>query len=101
MTGSSDSDSGISSGLSTPTKRWREGDEYGSDEEDATLPKRRRISHPKRWLKDPNTDVPTPDDITDEMLDNVADYVSEKVKIEQSMPSPCLKPRIPAKNPVG
>jgi len=79
VTGSSDSDSGISSGLSTPTKRWREGDEYASDEEDATLPKRRRISHPKRWLKDPNIDVPTPDDITDEMLDNVADYVSEKV----------------------
>jgi len=78
VTGSSDkdSDSGISSGYSTP--RWREGEECLSDGEEE-LPKRRRISHPKRWVKDPNVDVPTPEDVTDEQLENVAEYVSEKV----------------------
>merc|ERR1719295_2308583 len=59
-------------------ERWREGEEYSDDEEES-LPKRKKICHPKRWLKDPNVDVPTPDDITDDMLENVADYVSEKV----------------------
>jgi len=76
VTGTSDSDSGISSGLSTPTKRFREEDE--TDDGDY-LPARKRRSCPTRWAKDPNVNVPTPDDITDEMLDNVCDYVSEKV----------------------
>ena len=32
-----------------------------------------------RWAHDPNAEVLTPDQVTPEMLDNVADYVSSKV----------------------
>ena len=73
--GDNESDSGISSGISTPTKRYF--DDYGSDDE--FKPKRRRVFHVSRWKIDPNVDVPTPDDITDDMLENIADFVSEKV----------------------
>lgn len=68
VSGTGSSDSGLDSldsGWSTPTKRWREVDE---EEEYA---KRPRISHPKRWIKDPNIDVLPPEDVTEEMLDNV------------------------------
>jgi len=77
VTGSSDSDSGISSGISTPTKRRRF--DFDEDDEYKCLPSKKRRSAPQRWIKNPNVDVATPDDITDEMLDNVCDYVSEKV----------------------
>ena len=57
----------LDSGWSTPTKRWREVDE----DEEEEYAKRPRISHPKRWIKDPNIDVLQPEDVTEEMLDNV------------------------------
>ena len=57
----------MDSGWSTPTKRWREVDE----DEEEEYAKRPRISHPKRWIKDPNIDVLQPEDVTEEMLDNV------------------------------
>ena len=52
-------------GLGAP-KRWREEDEEGEYK-----PKRMRISQPTRWAKDPNVDTPTPEDITDEMMEGV------------------------------
>ena len=75
----SGSDSGISSGISTPVKR-RARYFYEDDEGREVQPQpRKRKSCPTRWAKNPNVDVAAPEDITDEMLDNVADYVSEKV----------------------
>ena len=57
----------------------KEESDEESDEEFVET-KRRRISHhPGRWANDPNEDIITPEDVTDEMLQNVADYVSEKV----------------------
>lgn len=70
-----------SSGQSTPKKRnYFFG--LGEDEEFIEpAAKRQRTPRicPERWNHDPNTKIPSPDDITDAMLDNVADYVSEKV----------------------
>jgi len=74
----SGSDSGVSSGLSTPVKRRaRYFDDDG--EEDYRQPARKRRSFPARWAKNPNVDVATPEDVSEEMLENVADFVSEKV----------------------
>ena len=41
--------------------------------------KRQKRCHPQRWFMNPNENVLQPEDVTDEMLDNVADRVSEKV----------------------
>ena len=41
--------------------------------------KRSKRSHPTRWIKDPNEGFLTADEITDDMLGNVSDYVSEKI----------------------
>ena len=69
----------FSSGLSTPTKRLFEED---CDHDDYMAAKRSRDtmrSHPTRWIKNPNTDFLPADDITEDMLGNVSDFVSEKI----------------------
>jgi len=80
------SSSDLLPGLGTPTKRFKEEEEV-SDEYESPAKKSRR-TQPTRWHKNPNTDVPTPDDITDEMMENVADAVSEKV-YDQSVGTSC------------
>merc|ERR1712029_1021297 len=71
------SGSHLLSGLVTPTKRFLEEDELSGEE---TRAKRsRRVQSTRSSYKDPNTDVPTPDDISEKMLENVADAVSQKV----------------------
>lgn len=54
-------------------------DDYSSDEEYVELAPKKRRSMPSRWMFDPNEKVLAPEDVTDAMLDNVADYVSFKV----------------------
>lgn len=72
-----------SSGQSTPKKRnYFFGLGCDSDEEFLEpSPKKTRVMkvNPGKWMHDPNAKIPSPDEITDEMLDNVADRVSEKV----------------------
>ena len=48
-------------------------DDESSDEEGYTIISgaRHRRSHPNRWCFDPNVDIVMPEDVTDEMLDNV------------------------------
>jgi len=70
----------ISDGLSNfhYNKRFREEDE-ASATGGGNKKARKRRPEPSRRVKNPNVDVATPDDITDEMLENVCDHVSEKV----------------------
>ena len=89
----SEGSSNNSSGQSTPSKRYYfEGLRLGgngsdeSDDDDGDFhetegrytPRVYKIN-PARWMIDPNEKIPSPDEITQEMLDNVADRVSEKV----------------------
>ncbi len=73
-----------SSERSTP-KKWREEDEYsdGDSDEENYAPQRQRRSAPRMWLFDPNDDILMPEDVTDEMLENVADRSSEKIYSER------------------
>jgi hypothetical protein len=36
-------------------------------------------AHPTRWIRDPNSDFLKVEDVTEDMLANVSDYVSEKI----------------------
>ena len=65
-----------SMGKTSPIKREREDD--SSDDEFVELPMKKRRSMPHKWIFDPNTEIQSPEDVTDEMLANVADYVSQK-----------------------
>ncbi len=71
------SNSNASSEFSTPRK-WSEEDEYSSGDE-GYMPARERRSAPRMWCFNPNDDILMPEDITDEMMDNVADRVLEKI----------------------
>ena len=82
--GVSEASSGSNSGASTPIKRkrlWEELSDYSSESEDDDIPKRAFVRNPNpgMWMKDPNINILMPEDITDEMLANVADRVSDKV----------------------
>ena len=68
-------------------KRWSPQDE---DCDNEPVVKRIRISCPSRWVTDPNVDTPTPEDITDEMLDNVADNVMKDKVTKMYMDSQLL-----------
>ena len=78
--GCSEPSSGSNSGASTPIKRkrfWEEMSDF-SESEDEDTPKRAFVRN-RMWMKDPNINILMPEDITDEMLANVADRVSDKV----------------------
>ena len=49
------------------------------DEYEEYVPKKRRTSNVTRWGFNPNEDIRMPEDVTEEELDNVADYVSQKI----------------------
>jgi len=81
--GCSEPSSGSNSGASTPIKRkrlWEEMSDF-SESEDEDTPKRTYVRNPNpgMWMKDPNVNILMPEDITDEMLANIADRVSDKV----------------------
>ncbi len=77
--GSSGLTSGTGSEISTPRK-WSEEDEFSDEENCAPHARQRtRRTAPSTWCFNPNQDILAPEDVTDEMLDNVADYVSEKI----------------------
>ena len=81
-TGSSEASSGRSSGASTPIDKKRLWEEVSdSESEDEDVPKRSSVRNPNpsMWMKDPNINILMPEDVTDEMLANVADRVSDKV----------------------
>jgi len=61
-------------------KKISEVDDYSSDEEfiEYIGPKKRK-SMPHMWAFNPNDRIAKPEDVTQRMLDNVADYVSQKV----------------------
>ncbi len=83
--GSSEPSSGSNSGSSTPQKRrklWEEYsdiEDFSDDEVDEGKYRRARNPNPGMWLKNPNVDILQPEGVTDDMLANVADRVSEKV----------------------
>ena len=52
--------------------------EESDDEEFEELQPRKRRSMPHKWIFDPNTNISNPEDITEDMLANVADYISQK-----------------------
>ena len=79
--GSSEGESSnCNSEKSTPKKRrfWEEYEDESDDEfmELGPAPKR---YHPNRWTLDPNTNFLAPEDVTEYMLNNVCDRVSDKV----------------------
>jgi len=70
------------SSLVTPSESSKyidEDDDYSTDEEFEELPPKKRRSMPGRWMYDPNAEPMKAEDVTQDMLDNVADYVSQKV----------------------
>ena len=70
------------SSLVTPSESSKyidEDDDYSTDEEYEELPPKKRRSMPGRWMYDPNAEPMKAEDVTQDMLDNVADYVSQKV----------------------
>ncbi len=69
--------SSVSSNGSTPRKYYYEDEDFL--DENVTYVKQERRYHPSRWLHNPNEDTLKPEDITDDMLENVADYYSQKV----------------------
>jgi len=75
------SSTGRSSGASTPHKEFSLPAEFedSSDEEFVELQPKKRRTNPRQWIFDPNVEVKNPEDVTDDMLANVADYVSQKV----------------------
>ena len=75
----SDGTSPALSELGSPSKRPLF--EEGMDHDDYVAAKRSKTvrSNPTRWIKNPNTDVLSADDVTEDMLANVSDYVSEKI----------------------
>ena len=75
----SDGTSPALSELGSPSKRPLF--EEGMDHDDYLAAKKSKTmrSHPTRWIKNPNTDVLSADDVTEDMLANVSDYVSEKI----------------------
>ena len=80
--GWSEPSSGSNSGASTPIKRKRFWEEISDSEgEDEDTPKRAFVRNPNpgMWMRNPNINILMPEDITDEMLANVADRVSDKV----------------------
>jgi len=80
--GWSEPSSGSNSGASTPIKRKRFWEEISdSESEDEDTPKRAFVRNPNpgMWMRNPNINILMPEDITDEMLANVADRVSDKV----------------------
>ncbi len=71
-------DSGESSNCTTPSNVSDQ--EYESEEEFLELKEQRRsYSCPSKWRYNPNTDIIQPEDVTEKMLDNVCNFVSEKV----------------------
>ena len=64
---------------SDSSKYIDEDDDYSTDEEYEELPPKKRRSMPGRWMYDPNAEPMKAEDVTQDMLDNVADYVSQKV----------------------
>jgi len=81
--GWSEPSSGSNSGTTTPTKRKRFWEEMSdlSDSDEEETPKRTYVRNPNpgMWMKNPNINILMPEDITDKMLENVADRVSDKV----------------------
>ena len=78
----SEGNSSNSSKLSTPKKKiFRFYEEYDSDDDDDDryFPETKRVSHPKMWILDPNTNILDPNQVTEEMLANVCDKVKDKV----------------------
>ena len=74
----SEGSSNTSSNQPTPRKRPRE-----DDDEDFRPAKIYKVN-PARWMVDPDEKIPESDEITQEMLDNVADRVSEKIYNSES-----------------
>ena len=84
--------SGNSSGINSPQKV--SDDEYSDEEEDDSflddgLPAKKARMHPSRWFKNPNEDILMPEDITQSMLNRVANMYDEKVYDSGSRGSTC------------
>ena len=63
----------------SPTKRTLFEEDCDNDDYVAAKRGRKVRAHPTRWIRDPNSDFLKADEVTEEMLENVSDYVSEKI----------------------
>ena len=61
-----------------PTRKWPLFDDEDYDN-NYVIAKRSKRQQPNRWIKDPNMGYLTADEITDDMLNNVSDYLSKKI----------------------
>lgn len=64
---------------SSPERKRGLFEEEIGDDDCYVAAKRSKRAHPTRWVKDPNTGFLAPEDVTEEMLALVSDYVSEKI----------------------
>ena len=65
--------------ISSPRKRLYEDFEDDDEEIVYVSYKRQRCSKPSKWTFDPNVNIVSPEDVSESMLKNVCNYVSEKV----------------------
>jgi hypothetical protein len=65
--------------LGSPSKRPLFEEDMDHDDYVAAKRSKTVRAHPTRWIKNPNTDILSADDVTEAMLANVSDYVSEKI----------------------
>jgi len=63
----------------SPTKRTLFEEDGENDDYVAAKRGRNVRAHPTRWIRDPNSDFLKVEDVTEDMLANVSDYVSEKI----------------------